>query len=234
MCLGPALHTRFLVANRLFPVALPVFVSVSRSPFGEPRREVVFDWTEKSALWRRKRKKVGTLLRPSNSVRVVPKHHHHEWSCAEKLPQIGLFGPKKELACGQQAQEEPRGSRGVVRRNTTGLAESQLGQAAAQTSHIGMNLGENTAVLGPWACQKALSASAQQPAATFVTGDGRATDRGPERGADAAASGPRWPSARSRPRRSRRVSRGARSSKTVRVALDELHDADASDGTQRW
>ena len=50
-----------------------------------------------------------------------------------------------------------------------------------------MNLGGNTAVLGPWACQKALSASAQQPAATFVTGDGRATDRGPERGADAAA-----------------------------------------------
>ena len=118
-----------------------------------------------------------------------------------------------------------------------GLAESQLGYAAAQTSHIGtarLNLGENTAVLGPWACPKALSAAAQQPAATFVTGDGRATDRGPERGADAAASGPRWPSARSRPRRSRRVSRGARSSKTARVALDELHDADASGGTQRW
>ena len=44
---------------------------------------------------RRKRKKVGTLLRPSNSVRVVPKHHHHEWSCAEKMPKIGLFGPEK-------------------------------------------------------------------------------------------------------------------------------------------
>ena len=115
-----------------------------------------------------------------------------------------------------------------------GLAESQLGYAAAQTSHIGLNLGENTAVLGPWARPKAPSAAAQQPAATFVTGDGRATDRGPERGADAAASGPRWPSARSRPRRSRRVSRGARSSKTVRVVLDELHDADASGGTQRW
>ena len=178
---------------------------------------------------------MGTLLRPSSSLRVVSKRHHHEWSCAEKLPQIGLFGPKKELACGQQAQEEPRGSRGVVRRNTTGLAEKPAGPScAAQTSHIGMNLGKNTAVLGPWACQKALSASAQQPAATFVTGDGRATDRGPERGADAAASGPRWPSAGSRPRRSRRASRGARSSKTVRVDFDELHDADASDGTQRW
>jgi hypothetical protein len=44
---------------------------------------------------RRKRKKVGTLLRPSNSMRVVPKHHRHEWSCAEKMPKIGLFGPKK-------------------------------------------------------------------------------------------------------------------------------------------
>ena len=44
---------------------------------------------------RRKRKKVVTLLRPSNSVRVVPKHHHHEWSCAEKMPKIGLFGPEK-------------------------------------------------------------------------------------------------------------------------------------------
>ena len=50
---------------------------------------------EKKEKNRRRRKKVGTLLRPSNSVRVVPKHHHHEWSCAEKMHKIGLFGPKK-------------------------------------------------------------------------------------------------------------------------------------------